>query len=67
MSSRNGRPLAYRMLRVDLTTVVHPSLSLTALRSPACIHENDLSQAILVNVINSAGILYVTLKQIHLR
>ena len=55
-SSERRRQLAYRMVRVDLTTVVHPSLSLTAVRNPSCLHENDLSQAILVNVINTAGI-----------
>ena len=48
------RPLQYRMIRVDLSNVVLPSLSLSALRSPACIHENDLSQAILVKVKNDA-------------
>lgn len=49
------RPLQYRMIRVDLSTVVLSSLSVQAIKSPACIHENDRSQPILVKVINSVS------------
>ena len=49
------RPLQYRMIRVDLSTIVHPSFTLSAIRSPVCMHENDLSETVLVHIINTGG------------
>ena len=62
------RPLQYRMIRVDLSLVVLPSLSISAIRSPACVHENDLSQAILVKIQrSSSGNQSISLHSIRIR
>ena len=62
------RPLQYRMIRVDLSLAVLPSLLISAIRSPACIHENDLSQAILVNAIRpSSGNQAIPFNSIRIR
>merc|ERR1712165_550216 len=56
------------MIRVDLSLAVLPSLLISAIRSPACIHENDLSQAILVNAIRpSSGNQAIPFNSIRIR